>query len=656
MSINDNTNEDEIFTEVRRSRRRSAARPRHTGNSGTAAGERTESRYTDEVYQNRRAAAGNHAGSGPVMTEETLIRHTETAGGYEERVRNMTERTDPSHTNTRRYETQRNERPVQRHENGRPAHANESVRRETPKKKHPMRLILIGLFLLLLSGAAYAGWRIFKGAGHTAEPGYYTVAVFGVDSRNGSVGKEVLSDVNVLARFNMETGEIRLVSLYRDTYSQISEDGTFHKLNEAYFRGGPEQAVWAVEHNTDVKVDDYATFNWKAIADAINILGGIDIEISDSEFRYINAYITETVNSTGVGSYQLEHAGMNHLDGVQAVAYARLRLMDTDFNRTERQRKVVKLAFEKAKAADFLTLNNILVTVMPQISTSVTVDDMLPFARNIYHFYIGETAGFPFDLDMQDVGKLDCVIPVTLESNARALHEFLYPDKAYEPSELLKQISERIISDTGLGGNGSTEVRTDKPSSGSGQSFGSQAAPAETAPAETGESVSTEETSETETEESTEETGETDENGNPVSESSEGETEETKEDVVVSPAITNVTPELISAPEGNGPGVTGGSGSSIDDAVIVSPASGQSQGPGPGGSSGAVPTAAAGPGGGSANVYEQDSPGAVSEGPGIAATDDETAAGPGPADNAGDGDSSGDAGASEAAEQEAAGE
>ena len=330
MSINDNTNEDEIFTEVRRSRRRSAARPRHTGNSGTAAGERTESRYTDEVYQNRRAAAGNHAGSGPVMTEETLIRHGEAGGGYEERVRNMTERTDPSHTNTRRTRTRES-----MHE----PRVNESVRRETPKKKHPMRFILIGLFLLLLSGAAYAGWRIFQGAGHTAEPGYYTVAVFGVDSRNGSVGKEVLSDVNVLARFDMASGEIRLVSLYRDTYSQISEDGTFHKLNEAYFRGGPEQAVWAVEHNTDVKVDDYATFNWKAIADAINILGGIDLEISDSEFRYINAYITETVNSTGVGSYQLEHAGMNHLDGVQAVAYARLRLMDTDFNRTERQRK-----------------------------------------------------------------------------------------------------------------------------------------------------------------------------------------------------------------------------------------------------------------------------------------------------------------------------
>ena len=105
----------------------------------------------------------------------------------------------------------------------------------------------------------------------------------------------------------------------------------------------------ALERNLNLHIDDYATFNWKAVVDAINVLGGVDIEISDKEFAYINSFITETVNSTGVGSYQLEHSGMNHLDGVQAVAYARLRLMDTDFNRTERQRKVLGQAMEKAK-------------------------------------------------------------------------------------------------------------------------------------------------------------------------------------------------------------------------------------------------------------------------------------------------------------------
>ena len=106
----------------------------------------------------------------------------------------------------------------------------------------------------------------------------------------------------------------------------------------------------------DLEIDDYATFNWKAVADAITILGGIDLEISDSEFEYINSFITETVESTGLGSHHLEHAGMNHLDGVQAVAYARLRLMDTDYNRTARQRLVISLAMEKAKQADAQTL------------------------------------------------------------------------------------------------------------------------------------------------------------------------------------------------------------------------------------------------------------------------------------------------------------
>lgn len=312
------------------------------------------------------------------------------------------------------------------------------------KKKHPVLKLML---LLFICAAAFIGYKFITG-----QSGYYTVAVFGVDSRNGNTGKDALSDVNIIARIDRASGEIKLVSLYRDTYTKINSDGKYHKLNEAYFKGGPDQAIWAVEHNTDVKIDDYATFNWKAVADAINILGGVDLEITDKEFKYINAFITETVNSTGVGSVQLEHAGMNHLDGVQAVAYARLRLMDTDYQRTERQRKVIGLALDKAKNADYKTLATIIATVMPEISTSVTPDDLIPFARGIDRYYISETAGFPFDKQGMNIGKLDCVIPVTLESNAVKLHEFLYPDTPYMPSAELKSISDHIIDVTGLTG------------------------------------------------------------------------------------------------------------------------------------------------------------------------------------------------------------
>ena len=318
----------------------------------------------------------------------------------------------------------------------------DSEEEEPPRRRHIFRK----LFLLLLVCCA----GVFIYSFFFRQSGYYTVAVFGVDSRSGNLGKEALADVNIIARVDKGTGEIRLVSLYRDTYTCINADGKYHKLNEAYFRGGPEQAVWAVEHNTDVKIDDYAAFNWKAVIDAINLLGGVDLEITEPEFRYINAFITETVNSTGVGSVQLEHAGMNHLDGVQAVAYARLRLMDTDYQRTARQRKVIGLALEKAKAADYGTLAKVVAAVLPQISISVTPDDLLPFAKGIGKYYIGETAGFPFDKTGADVGKLDCVIPVTLERNAIQLHAFLYPEESYTPSEGLLSISRKIISDTGL--------------------------------------------------------------------------------------------------------------------------------------------------------------------------------------------------------------
>ena len=194
-----------------------------------------------------------------------------------------------------------------------------------------------------------------------AMKGYWTVALFGVDSRDSSVGKGNMSDVIIICNINQETEEIKLVSLFRDTYLNVDDKNGYNKINQAYFRGGPKQAVEALNRNLDLEINDYATFNWKAVADAINILGGVDVELSKAEFYYINAYITETVESTGVGSYQLKSAGPNHLDGIQAVAYARLRKMDTDFARTERQRKIIQLSFDKLRQANFSVVNNVII-------------------------------------------------------------------------------------------------------------------------------------------------------------------------------------------------------------------------------------------------------------------------------------------------------
>ena len=338
----------------------------------------------------------------------------------------------------------------------------EKERVKKPKKKRGFltRLFLLILLFTIVGGGTYFAFHYVKN-----QKGYYTVAVFGVDSRDGNVEKGALSDVNMIVNVDRESGDIQLISIYRDMYSMIDEDGKFHKFNQAYVEGGPEQALETLNRNLDLDIKDYITVNWKAVIDAINILGGVDLEITDAEFKYMNSFIAKTVEATGVGSYELEHAGMNHLDGVQAVAYARLRLMDTDFNRTERQRKVVSLAFDKAKNANFSTLYSILVAVLPQTSTNVGIDNLIPFAKDISKYHLSETTGFPFDKDTKKMHKRDYVIPITLKSNVIALHEMLYgkiPGYSYTPSETLVKISNKIIKDTGMGADKeSTDITLD---------------------------------------------------------------------------------------------------------------------------------------------------------------------------------------------------
>ncbi len=364
-----------------------------------------------------------------------------------------------------------------------------SRRPSRKRKKAKWPAILLCLLAVI---CVYGGWTFIHRA-----TGYWNIAVFGVDSRDGNT-KNALADVQVICSINQETGDIKLVSVYRDTYLKIDSKGTYHKINEAYFKGGHKQAVSALEENLDLKIDDYATFNWKAVAQAINVLGGVDIDITQPEFKYINAFITETVNSTGIGSTQLASAGPNHLDGVQAVAYCRLRLMDTDFQRTERQRKVISLALEKAKQADLATRTNLVKAILPQISTSVGIDDVLPLAKNISKYHIGETAGFPFAQKTKKMGKMDCVIPVTLESNVVTLHQFLYGEEAlYSPSSAVKKISDHIAEESGFyeGGKAaptsSGSGKSDSKGQSSGNSKNNAPAPAQTA-AETAAAESSE--------------------------------------------------------------------------------------------------------------------------------------------------------------------
>lgn len=300
--------------------------------------------------------------------------------------------------------------------------------------------------------------------------GYWTIAVFGVDSRDGGVGRGANADVQLIVCIDRATGAVKLASVFRDTYLNLAAGSRFAKINEAYADGGPEQAVAALNKNLDLDIEHYATLNWRAVADVITMLGGVDIDITEKEFKYMNAYIHETsieskVNVKNPAAEYIKKPGMQHLDGVQAVAYARLRYMDDDFTRTKRQREVISQVLDKAKKADLATLTNVIDTVLPQIAFNVDVGDILELAKGVNKYNIVGSEGFPYDLRTQMMGKKgDCVIPLSLASNVTKLHEYLFGDENYKPSSAVWTFSDKIASDAQSYKNGGGEESSKKKS------------------------------------------------------------------------------------------------------------------------------------------------------------------------------------------------
>ena len=275
--------------------------------------------------------------------------------------------------------------------------------------------------------------------------GYKNVALFGVDSRDGSLGKGNRTDCIIVASLNNETKEIKMVSVYRDTLLNLSE-GTYQKCNGAYSYGGPVMAINMLNMNLDLDIEDYVTVDFGAIADAIDLLGGVDIEVTEEEVPYINSYIWETAASAGKEETLVQTSGLQTLNGVQATTYARIRsTAGGDFTRTERQRLVIEKMFEKAKTADLGTINEIIDKVFPQVSTSFTLQEILMYASAYSEYTLSENMGFPVDKYTDTVSGLgSIVIPQDLTSNVTKLHEFLFGTAGYTPSSTVQNVSSNI--------------------------------------------------------------------------------------------------------------------------------------------------------------------------------------------------------------------
>ena len=200
-----------------------------------------------------------------------------------------------------------------------------------------------------------------------------SVLLIGTDGR--SLDERGRSDTMMLVSVNSSTKKICTTSFMRDCYVEIPGYG-WDKLNAAYAYGGPELLMDTIEHNFGVRIDDYVSINFLSFASIVDSVGGIDVDLSDAEAEEINTILQAEVNEImgdDRGADLLKSGGKKvHLVGKQALAYARIRhIGNADFERTERQRRVVDLVMDKLKAFNPIMLKNLSTKVLPDVTTNM---------------------------------------------------------------------------------------------------------------------------------------------------------------------------------------------------------------------------------------------------------------------------------------------
>lgn len=284
----------------------------------------------------------------------------------------------------------------------------------------------------------------------TKMKGYRNIALFGVDSTTGALAKNTRSDTIMIASINLDTGECKLVSVYRDTYLNLSND-SYNKCNSAYAKGGPEMAISMLNMNLDMNITDFVTVGFAGLSDTIDALGGVMIDVDEAEINHLNSYQFTMAQQLKKEYKEVTQTGYQRLNGLQATAYCRIRYTaGDDFKRTERQREVLMAVAEEAKKASPATLNEIANSVFNEVYTSLDLAEIIELLGEISNYEIVDQAGFPNE-QYRTTGNIgskgSCVIPVDLTENVEWLHGFLFGED-YTASSDVQKYSEKIKGDT----------------------------------------------------------------------------------------------------------------------------------------------------------------------------------------------------------------
>lgn len=283
---------------------------------------------------------------------------------------------------------------------------------------------------------------------------YRQIAILGVDARSMTTYDGSRSDAIVVLSINKKTGDIKMISVMRDSYFEIyNRKGELYldKITNAHSIGGGVETCRSLNRNLDLSIREYAIFNWKAVADAVDALGGVTVEVKENELYDLNKYGQQTGEVVGRTFTTVNSAGVQELDGIQAASYCRIRKTSGgDSQRAERMKKVLEAIFTEAKQMNLSQLNEIAETALPGIRTNLDNQAIIGLIADIGKFQLNGSIGLPYEYKGGMFHGGWYAVPKTLESNVIQLHLEAFGMAEYQVSETVSGISTRIQEDTGV--------------------------------------------------------------------------------------------------------------------------------------------------------------------------------------------------------------
>ena len=336
--------------------------------------------------------------------------------------------------------------------------------------KSTIKIILIAIIIMILVLAAIFGIKWIKNTFFAPEPepielpeeevvygdeylgidpdvdkqleGYRNVLIMGIDTETREYSSGNRSDAIVIVSIDEENKDVKMFSVYRDTYLKINDEYGLDKVNHAYAFGGFNLSTYAINTNLDLNIRESIALTWDVVRTMVDELDGITINIQSSEIATLNGMLPD--------EYHITAPGEQTINGEQAVQYCRMRYDSSDFRRNERFKVVLAQAFTEAKALDHNDRVQLADKMMDMIVTNTSNMNAIETMLDLTDYEIKNSTEWPYYKRGAMIDSIYYAVPIDLQKNVSELHYNLFGQEEYIPTNKVIDISNAIRERTGI--------------------------------------------------------------------------------------------------------------------------------------------------------------------------------------------------------------